>query len=1447
MTHVESDLLAYLDGELSPADTQAVEAHVARCPSCMATLNELRALATGMAVTLPVIYESVHLPAEAEARIRDALTAERARIGRSGSLQQGFAGLLAGLQGALRPLSKATIPLIAVFFVVLSLNSARLPIQAGIQQTVVLGQDTLAPGSQAALRVVVRNSESNEPIANANVAVQLRQAGLAKTVYSGSTDDTGSAPVQFAVPADWQGAAELVVDTDSDLGNDQVVAPISLTRSYRLLLGSDKPVYQPGETLHLRTLALGKVDGKPVANATIRFEVSDPSGRQLLAEDKTSSEFGIASVDLPLSADAAFGQHQIRATLDDTVSELSVTLGQAPLPKFRVDVLADAPYYLGGDPVTGAVNAGYFYGRAVAGAPVSVRLVGSKPDANSPTGEQQVFADEQSGETDIAGNFVFQFDLPELPADAFAEDDTILLALEATVVDDAGDSEFGWQKLALASQPIMIDVVPEDGTLHTGVENILYVLTSYPDGQPAPTSLQVQIGAAAVIEQVTNDYGLAEIRFTPRSGAEGDRQVSVTATDTAGQIGRLIVALPLDEAKETLLLRTDRALYQVGDTLAVEAVATGSGEAVYLDVIKSGQTLITQSALVKDGKATLAIDLTPELAGALELNAYQIAGDDAILRDSRAIIVDAPEDLQVAITTDKSEYRPGDEAQVTIQTSRAGEGEESAIGLSVVNEAVYAQREYQPGFARAYFMLDKGLQESGLNLPGSASTSANAQVQDTAREAQQLTAKASWAGYGGQDYSLAARSVDQDSRSQVNQQRQQAFSRLSLWISLALILASAAISIIVVTGLRRTGVLGQAANRLLLTVVVFAVVGAALLFITQKLLDVLPEQFRGPALVVTGFLWFVLLLALLVYGFGARDQRAQYVALLLFAYVVLLALLAFAASQGATLAPIWLMFLAVGFGVLLAALVLLGWGLRAEGEKAAGLVTLLLTLLVLPLVVFLNTVNLSGSDVIKKIISPSVYGLNAGVLTGCAAPSGTPQTVEQPAAMQEARQEAPAATPEPESASGEASATVVVETLKEIAADQSAPAAAEPAAAAAVEMPTQPPAAAEEAPAPDPSLPPQPEVAAVEALTLSSDVITTTATPSLPTVTLTATQELTAALELAPLAISETIGADVAAASALSTTSGTADARIAENQFMIAETPTPTATVTLTPALSGELDTRRTLTESATATSVPIDLNDATVAAAAASNAAPPGENLTATPTPEIETPSQPTQTAEPIASVAPEPTLALPTDTPLPTSEPTPLPTPTPVPSASTPTPEVRIKQLPRPLPVSIEALPIIRERYPQTLYWNPEAVTNPEGRVRVTIPTGDTITTWRITAQAVDRNGKLGSSTMPLVVFQPLFLVPSVPAELSLEQVTTAQVQIFNYSSEPQTVVLTSQATSGLQLSPSEQTMTMRANDVATVEVSVQAVQAGPQSILWRVQGDGIQDARQVKIMVK
>ena len=1197
MPHIELDLLAYLDGELSPTEMQSVEAHLAGCPACAAELDKLTALRSGLSTVVPVVYESVHLPAPAEARIRSALAAQRARQDSAGPWQQGLTSLWAGLLGGLRPLSKAAIPLVAVFFFGMVLSATQLPVQSGAQQTLVLGQDTLAPGSQAALRVVVSDAANNQPVANADVAVQMRQAGLAKTVFTGRTDATGSAPVQFQVPADWEGSAELAVAAESDLGQDEIVAPITLQRSYRLLLGSDKPVYQPGETIHLRTLALGKVDDTPASSAVVRFEVLDAAGRLLLSQDQLSSEFGIAATDLPLAFDTPLGPYQLKATLGDTVSEMSVTLGQAPLPTFLVDVRADAPFYLPGDLISGRVNASYFFGKPVAGGQIALRLVGVKPAQDPAAAEERLFVQELRGETDAAGDFLFQFQVPDLPDTAFDAQGVLNLSLEATVVDATGDVQFGWQALTLANQPLLIDVVPEDGVLHAGVENVLYVLTSYPDGQPAASALEVQIGSGAVIEETTNDYGLAEVRYTPRVGAAGDREVTVTAQDAAGAVATAAVVLPLDEARETLLLRTDRALYQVGDTMAVEAIATGSSEVVFLDVIKGGQTLLTQSALIEDGKATLAVDLTPALAGTLELNAYQLTGGANILRDTRVALVEEAETIQVALSTDQAEYRPGQEAQLSVATTAGGEGVETAVGLSVVNEAVYGQREYQPGFARAFFLLDQELSDQGVTLPDealAAGADTHNQAQPQQRAAQQLAAKASWAAYSGQQYSLAAQSIDQDSRGGVNAARQLAFSRISLGISLALLLASLLTALVVLLGLRRSGVLGQAISRLVITVILVAVLGAGLLVLTQKLIDSLSDAGAWLLLAVAGGLWLAVLLALLIYGLRRKDQRAQYVALLLLVYVALLALLAYAAGQGATLAPAWLVALALGFGVLLAALLLFGWGLRAEGEQRAGLAVLLLALLIMPLVVTLNAVDFGGAELIQRIAGPSVYGFSNGLFTGCAAPAAAPESAQPSAVQSEALSaEAPAAAPAPTMAIGEAAAPALV-------GEQPAPA-AEPAAAAegvpsAAELETAS-ALAEQAAAPfevSGAGEPEPPAESAAALLMTAAMTESTA--------ITISEFISTTLDLvARQAMTDTVGSEALGAVAPLTTTGfLSDTALLTATLPLTATPTVTATLAEFSARSVE----------ATQTGAPTGEPLGSAAAAA------PGVEATATATP---------------------------------------------------------------------------------------------------------------------------------------------------------------------------------------------------------------------------------------
>jgi len=100
--------------------------------------------------------------------------------------------------------------------------------------------------------------------------------------------------------------------------------------------------------------------------------------------------------------------------------------------------------------------------------------------------------------------------------------------------------------------------------------------------------------------------------------------LKVTARDAAGMTGRCNTFAQGRHGWETILLRVERAAYRVGDTLKLEVLTAGSSGAVYLDVVKEGQTLATHALPLDKGRGTLAIDLDANYLGTLELNAYRV-------------------------------------------------------------------------------------------------------------------------------------------------------------------------------------------------------------------------------------------------------------------------------------------------------------------------------------------------------------------------------------------------------------------------------------------------------------------------------------------------------------------------------------------------------------------------------------------------------------------------------------------------------------------------------------------------------------------------------------------------------------------------------------------------------------------------------------------------------
>jgi len=944
--HVEDELIAYLDGELNATERARVEAHLARCSACAAALDELRVLSRDLDATFGVAMSPVRLSYAAASHIRDVL---RARLERP-RWQWAFwqrRGVLA----------QAVMALLLIVFSFNAYQVFNLPTAPAPQETLVLGQDRFAPGTEAALRVIVR-SMGAAPVAGAEIAVRL----ASQLVYEGATDASGSADVSFTVPDDLSGAADLIVETRSAAGESRVVRPIRIERAYKIYLAGDKPAYRPGQTLHARALVLDAVDFKPVTGQRLAFELLDAKGKRLASITVDLSEFGVGAWNFDLPSSTPLGIYVLRARVRDTVSERAITVDTYDLPAFDVTLEAARAFYAPGETVQGTVEATYFFGKPVAGGQVELRSADG------------VLA---SGETDAQGRFDFSFSLPvDVPVAA-----SMLFELDAKVVDAAGQRAGLRHQIPVAPQPILIKAIPESGLLKPGVENTVFVMTAYPDGVPAETTMTVTIDGRDY--SAVTSYGLAELRFTP---AAETITLDIVARDADGAEGREIVTLRADMAASVLLLRAERAAYTVGDTLRLEALLTGDVQTVYLDVIHARQTVAVLTAPVVDGRATFALDLDNTHVGALELRAYTLSPEGALTTDTRLVVVDAPDRVAVDVTADHDRYYPGETAQVRIQTNLQTEGRaapvQTALGVAVVDASVFALDTLPPGFARAYFLLEQSMlerrDETGLDVP--ALLAAEAEV----RAAQDVAAQAAWAGAPVADFSLRAAvttaPVDEAARA-----RQALVSRLSAVLAALPLL----VSLVVARGLAPVGVLGRALRRLgwgLLGAVILAP-----LAIGGVVLALLLPAFAGVILVALLSFILVLLTVVLVHGWRRRDVRLQLVAGLLALYLLLGGVLVTLAAQDN--APTgWLLVLLVAtFLLLVGALALLGQGLVLEGRRAVGWVTTALAILLIFLAVTLPAVPALTSGLTRALGNPLLYAGPLAWMSGCSMP--TPQVI----------------------------------------------------------------------------------------------------------------------------------------------------------------------------------------------------------------------------------------------------------------------------------------------------------------------------------------------------------------------------------------------------------------------------------------------------------------------
>ncbi len=252
--------------------------------------------------------------------------------------------------------------------------------------------------------------------------------------------------------------------------------------------------------------------------------------------------------------------------------------------------------------------------------------------------------------------------------------------------------------MALADRRSVLQVVAERGAVAPGAEARFLLLLTDPVGQPRAGEVQVSGAASGAVQLDSAGLGT----FTLKVGACASQLLRLTFRHGGQAVPAQVRCLG---SWQLLTLDLPRALYAEGQRARVTVRAPASVPRVTLEVLRSNSSALTRVVPLRDGRGSTELQLTAELGGTLILRAHAPAAQ-GVLQDQRMIYVRTADALTVQVKTDRASYRPGETARVTLRLAdSAGRPAPGAMGVNVVDEALYALTDFKPGLERSYFLL----------------------------------------------------------------------------------------------------------------------------------------------------------------------------------------------------------------------------------------------------------------------------------------------------------------------------------------------------------------------------------------------------------------------------------------------------------------------------------------------------------------------------------------------------------------------------------------------------------------------------------------------------------------------------------------------------------------------------------------------------------------------
>ena len=576
------------------------------------------------------------------------------------------------------------------------------------------------------------------------------------------TDVDGFASAPFTVPNDAD-LTSVDLNVTGGLANlhPSTTQSLSIPENARFDLTTDKPLYQPGQTVHSRILLLDR-SGHVSTQKNVRVDISDPDDTLVFRAEALTSKYGIATVDWAVPARLRLGEYTLNATLPDDpnthqTASATLRLSRYDLPTFVVSPIPDRPFYVPGNDAVVDIRANYLFGKPVLHG--HVRVV-REDDRTWNFAEQRYDVKEGkpvSGELNADGSFKAHIpltaDLEEYrhsdPSNEFED-----LHLAAYVTDaSTGRTEQRRFDLRVTEQAVHLYVTTGDQP--KGMSELLNLAATTADGTPAECDLDLSLlpyGApddklrqrnarALPLQKIhTDTHGLARVSLPtyeellkaalPISSAapstpEEHPTLYITARDKDGHVGS--ITQDLIPPTGTFRITTPKTIYQPGDVIDVQIDAAAPSLPLTVQILRhtlhGDLTLATRDIALANGHASLSVTSDQRYSGfvfiavialgadfseAPEYGGYYGSDDAQSKVALHALLFPRDNSLQVGIKMSADTFAPGDQATAffNIRGPQDPDGDEtaqtpSALGIVAVDQAVEERNRTDNDFGGA--------------------------------------------------------------------------------------------------------------------------------------------------------------------------------------------------------------------------------------------------------------------------------------------------------------------------------------------------------------------------------------------------------------------------------------------------------------------------------------------------------------------------------------------------------------------------------------------------------------------------------------------------------------------------------------------------------------------------------------------------------------------------